>query len=189
MLDAESLRVQAYTNLYNSTYQVVLAGLRLRRGRESVMGGSQPRSHISPLRLLGTWRFLPAAALCTRHHRRSRAGRSGQFETGRIHPSNNSRFSRADVVDNLWNKVLWLRKDDPSTRLHPLLRPTHRRRRQSVLLPAHKHKKQEDLGSHSRRPRMTRQRGYPTPPPQTSARTSLLSSVEVNSWSYSRLPS
>jgi outer membrane protein TolC len=31
VLDAESLRVQAYTNLYNSSYQSVLAGLRLRR--------------------------------------------------------------------------------------------------------------------------------------------------------------
>jgi outer membrane protein len=31
VLDAETLRVQAYTNLYNSTYQAVLAGLRLRR--------------------------------------------------------------------------------------------------------------------------------------------------------------
>jgi outer membrane protein TolC len=31
VLDAESLRVQAYTNLYNSTYQAALAGLRLRR--------------------------------------------------------------------------------------------------------------------------------------------------------------
>jgi len=31
VLDAETLRVQAYTNLYNSTYQSVLAALRLRR--------------------------------------------------------------------------------------------------------------------------------------------------------------
>jgi outer membrane protein TolC len=31
VLDAETLRVQAYTNLYNSSYQAVLAGLRLRR--------------------------------------------------------------------------------------------------------------------------------------------------------------
>jgi outer membrane protein len=31
VLDAETLRVQAYTNWYNSTYQAVLAGLRLRR--------------------------------------------------------------------------------------------------------------------------------------------------------------
>ncbi len=31
VLDAETLRVQAYTNLYNSTYQAVLAALRLRR--------------------------------------------------------------------------------------------------------------------------------------------------------------
>jgi outer membrane protein len=31
VLDAESLRVQAYTNLYNSSYQSVLASLRLRR--------------------------------------------------------------------------------------------------------------------------------------------------------------
>jgi len=31
VLDAESLRVQAYTNFYNSNYQAVLAGLRLRR--------------------------------------------------------------------------------------------------------------------------------------------------------------
>ena len=31
VLDAETLRVQAYTNLYNSTFQAVLAGLRLRR--------------------------------------------------------------------------------------------------------------------------------------------------------------
>jgi outer membrane protein TolC len=31
VLDAEALRVQAYTNLYNSSYQAVLAGLRLRR--------------------------------------------------------------------------------------------------------------------------------------------------------------
>jgi outer membrane protein TolC len=31
VLDAESLRVQAYTNFYNSNYQSVLAGLRLRR--------------------------------------------------------------------------------------------------------------------------------------------------------------
>ena len=31
VLDAETLRVQAYTNLYNSTYQAALAGLRLRR--------------------------------------------------------------------------------------------------------------------------------------------------------------
>jgi outer membrane protein TolC len=31
VLDAESLRVQAYTNLYDSSYQAVLAGLRLRR--------------------------------------------------------------------------------------------------------------------------------------------------------------
>jgi outer membrane protein len=31
VLDAEALRVQAYTNFYNSTYQSVLAGLRLRR--------------------------------------------------------------------------------------------------------------------------------------------------------------
>jgi outer membrane protein TolC len=31
VLDAETLRIQAYTNLYNSTYQAVLAGLRLRR--------------------------------------------------------------------------------------------------------------------------------------------------------------
>jgi outer membrane protein len=31
VLDAEALRVQAYTNFYNSTYQAVLAGLRLRR--------------------------------------------------------------------------------------------------------------------------------------------------------------
>jgi outer membrane protein len=31
VLDAETLRVQAYTNLFDSTYQAVLAGLRLRR--------------------------------------------------------------------------------------------------------------------------------------------------------------
>ncbi|MEI8374411.1 MAG: TolC family protein [Planctomycetota bacterium] len=31
VLDAESLRVQAYTNLYDSSYQAVLVGLRLRR--------------------------------------------------------------------------------------------------------------------------------------------------------------
>lgn len=31
VLDAETLRIQAYTNLYDSTYQAVLAGLRLRR--------------------------------------------------------------------------------------------------------------------------------------------------------------
>jgi outer membrane protein TolC len=31
VLDAETLRIQAYTNLYNSTYQAALAGLRLRR--------------------------------------------------------------------------------------------------------------------------------------------------------------
>jgi outer membrane protein TolC len=31
VLDAESLRVQAYTNLFDSSYQAVLAGLRLRR--------------------------------------------------------------------------------------------------------------------------------------------------------------
>ena len=31
VLDAETLRVQAYMNLYNSTYQAALAGLRLRR--------------------------------------------------------------------------------------------------------------------------------------------------------------
>ena len=31
VLDAETLRVQAYTNLYSSTYQAALAGLRLRR--------------------------------------------------------------------------------------------------------------------------------------------------------------
>ena len=31
VLDAETLRVQAYTNFYNSNYQAVLAGLRLRR--------------------------------------------------------------------------------------------------------------------------------------------------------------
>ena len=31
VLDAETLRVQAYTNLYDSSYQAVLAGLRLRR--------------------------------------------------------------------------------------------------------------------------------------------------------------
>ena len=31
VLDAETLRIQAYTNLYNSSYQAVLAGLRLRR--------------------------------------------------------------------------------------------------------------------------------------------------------------
>jgi len=31
VLDAETLRVQAYTNLFNSSYQAVLAGLRLRR--------------------------------------------------------------------------------------------------------------------------------------------------------------
>ena len=31
VLDAETLRVQAFTNLYNSSYQAVLAGLRLRR--------------------------------------------------------------------------------------------------------------------------------------------------------------
>ena len=31
VLDAETLRLQAYTNLYNSTYQAVLAGLRLHR--------------------------------------------------------------------------------------------------------------------------------------------------------------
>jgi outer membrane protein TolC len=31
VLDAETLRVQAYTNFYNSTYQAVFAGLRLRR--------------------------------------------------------------------------------------------------------------------------------------------------------------
>ncbi len=30
-LDAETLRVQAYTNFYNSSYQAILAGLRLRR--------------------------------------------------------------------------------------------------------------------------------------------------------------
>jgi outer membrane protein TolC len=32
VLDAETLRVQAYTNLYNSTYEAVLARLRLSRG-------------------------------------------------------------------------------------------------------------------------------------------------------------
>ena len=32
VLDAETLRVQAYVNLYSSTYQAALAGLRLRRG-------------------------------------------------------------------------------------------------------------------------------------------------------------
>jgi outer membrane protein TolC len=31
VLDAETLRIQAYTNFYDSTYQAVLAGLRLRR--------------------------------------------------------------------------------------------------------------------------------------------------------------
>jgi outer membrane protein TolC len=31
VLDAETLRIQAYTNLYDSSYQAVLAGLRLRR--------------------------------------------------------------------------------------------------------------------------------------------------------------
>ena len=31
VLDAETLRVQAYTNLFDSSYQAVLAGLRLRR--------------------------------------------------------------------------------------------------------------------------------------------------------------
>jgi outer membrane protein TolC len=31
VLDAETLRVQAYTNFYNSTYETVLAELRLRR--------------------------------------------------------------------------------------------------------------------------------------------------------------
>lgn len=31
VLDAETLRMQAYTNFYNSTYEAVLAGLRLRR--------------------------------------------------------------------------------------------------------------------------------------------------------------
>ena len=31
VLDAETLRIQAYTNLYDSTYQAVLASLRLRR--------------------------------------------------------------------------------------------------------------------------------------------------------------
>lgn len=31
VLDAETLRIQAYTNFYNSSYQAVLAGLRLRR--------------------------------------------------------------------------------------------------------------------------------------------------------------
>lgn len=30
VLDAETLRVQAYTNLFDSSYQAVLAGLRLR---------------------------------------------------------------------------------------------------------------------------------------------------------------
>lgn len=36
VLDAETLRVQAYTNLYNSTYQAVLAALRLRRAAGSL---------------------------------------------------------------------------------------------------------------------------------------------------------
>ena len=31
VLDAETLRLQAYTNFYNSTYEAVLADLRLRR--------------------------------------------------------------------------------------------------------------------------------------------------------------
>ena len=31
VLDAETLRIQAYMNLYNSSYQAALAGLRLRR--------------------------------------------------------------------------------------------------------------------------------------------------------------
>ena len=31
VLDAEASRVQAYTNFYNSSYQAVLAALRLRR--------------------------------------------------------------------------------------------------------------------------------------------------------------
>ena len=31
VLDAETLRIQAYTNFYDSTYQAVLTGLRLRR--------------------------------------------------------------------------------------------------------------------------------------------------------------
>ena len=31
VLDGETLRVQAYTNLYNSTYEAVLVRLRLRR--------------------------------------------------------------------------------------------------------------------------------------------------------------
>ena len=39
VLDAETLRVQAYMNLYSSTYQAALAGLRLRAGRQPVMGG------------------------------------------------------------------------------------------------------------------------------------------------------
>ena len=45
VLDAETLRVQAYMNLYSSTYQAALAGLRLQRtDRQSVSGGSRFRA-------------------------------------------------------------------------------------------------------------------------------------------------